>query len=132
MIEKGWGKRLAEARGGVMQSIAAAEFGVGTATLSAYENEKTAPDLRFLIRLCERFGVSLEWIAFGADSAKGPIDQEILRGVIEAVEHEAANSDPKTKAGLILLLYNNELKVVNAERETAEAKAVSGRRKTAS
>jgi transcriptional regulator with XRE-family HTH domain len=132
MIEKGWGKRIQEARGAVSQTIVAAEFGTTKTTISNYEIEKTAPDLRFLIRFCERFGVTLDWIAFGTHVAPGTVELAILRDVIEAVEIETPESDPKTKAATISLLYNQELRVVNAERETAELKAsaVAGKRKS--
>lgn len=131
MIEFGWGNRLKTARGGVSQTIVAAEFGTSKNTISHYETEKSAPDLPFLIRFSQRFNVTLEWIAFGSEPIPAVLDHDVLREVIEAVETDISGGDPKTKAATILMLYNKQVRVINAEREAAELKMSAPTRRRA-
>lgn len=63
------GNRIRIIRGKTNQIHFSAEMGIPQTNLSRYERDVSVPDLGFLIRLADKFDVSLEWLVAG----RGPM-----------------------------------------------------------
>lgn len=59
------GSRIRIIRGKTSQIHFSAEMGIPQTNLSRYERDISVPDLDFLIRLADKFEVSLEWLVAG-------------------------------------------------------------------
>ncbi len=85
-------------------------MGVVVGTYAKYEHATRAPDAVNLIRLHKMTNVDLNWLLTGFESATGPLDFDILKGVIQAIEEETLGIDPVSKARLISRLYSDRIK----------------------
>jgi transcriptional regulator with XRE-family HTH domain len=66
----GIGRRIRELRGAERQIDFAPPLGITQGQLSKMERGETAPPLAMLLRLRERYGVSVDWILTGENLAK--------------------------------------------------------------
>lgn len=117
-----FGQRLRAVRGGRTQAVFAATLGIDPKTLGLYERGERWPDLGLLIRIRLLTGADLNGLATGEIPATGPIDKEVLAGIIQAVEEETPGIDPQAKAKLISRLYSNRIKVHSLGTEANPAK----------
>ena len=82
------GNRLEELRGSVPIAEFAQLFGIHKNTYSNYVKHLNAPDCKFILGVCQKFGVSPNWLLLGA----GPkyLDEQLVRGSsleFESQEH---------------------------------------------
>lgn len=61
--------RLKALRANKNQAEFAEEIGISVRSLSRYENGLGSPDLDTINKICDKFGVSPQWLAFGDGSA---------------------------------------------------------------
>jgi transcriptional regulator with XRE-family HTH domain len=93
---EGWGERLRQAREAaeMTQQGLAELLRVGLSTLQRYENEKTAPDLRVLLKVSELTGWSVERLATGQGAETRPpassIEKKRAARIEGATEREEA------------------------------------------
>lgn len=59
------GQRLFLLRGDMSRKVFAEKLGIGTATLQRYENNERKPDLDFLMKLQDLYGISLDYLVYG-------------------------------------------------------------------
>jgi transcriptional regulator with XRE-family HTH domain len=101
-------------RGDLTQRQFAGKIGVGLSTYVEYEKETRSPNLETLIRIHEATGVDMHWLAAGV-STPSNLDVQVLEGVIEAIELEVPDIDAKSKAKLVVLLYNDRIAALQRE-----------------
>ena len=86
---------------GLSQRQAAADLGVSQALLSHYENGLREPRLEFVVRACDYYGVSADYMLSRAGSSRE--DAEELRGIAESLrslsERAERLADGHTAAG---------------------------------
>jgi len=86
---------------GLSQRQAAADLGVSQALLSHYENGLREPRLEFVVRACDYYGVSADYMLGRAGSSRE--DAEELRGIAESLrslsERAERLADGQTAAG---------------------------------
>ncbi len=119
------GERLAAARSGKSQRVAAELLGIGPTTLSRYERGEVSPDVAFIEKAAELFGVDATWLAFGREVPKAEaapeIERELLESVIVDVRAVIAEANlalaPDKEALLIAILYRHQ--VTEQSDETA-------------
>ncbi len=112
------GKRIKEVRGKVARPAFAASFGLSRNTIQRYETDEGPPDTNFVIALCEKYKIRVEWLLFGeepkylGEPPKVPLaelDRSILTDAIEALEFALQEKGRKieaaTKAEIITELY---------------------------
>jgi transcriptional regulator with XRE-family HTH domain len=62
------GRRIRELRGfDTQQAEFAQMLGVSQSVLSKYERGATEPSLEVLVKLCKRFGKTLDWLVLGIE-----------------------------------------------------------------
>lgn len=66
------GDRIRFIRGMTSQVQFAASLEIAQTKLSRYERNTTVPDLEFLVRLSQKYSVSLEWLITGNASRESP------------------------------------------------------------
>ena len=59
------GGRLKLVRGKLSQTAVAKDMGMPQTTWSTYENNKNQPDTEFLLRVCDMYRISRDWLFFG-------------------------------------------------------------------
>ena len=64
------GERIRELRGTETQKQWEARFGVTRDTIRRYENGKNPPDADFIVKLCQAYNVSADWLLFGKEEKK--------------------------------------------------------------
>lgn len=113
MTKVGWGQRLKETRekaGERNKTTFPYEVGSNRTSWPNFEEELVPPPLDVLIRLKSRTGISLDWLATGEPAVETPLDLDLLRQVIQAIEEETPEIDAASKARLISRLYNDGIK----------------------
>ena len=63
------GERMKELRGLISQHQAAAGVGIKAANWNVYENGKSLPGAKVIIKLCQYYGVSADWL-LGLDNVR--------------------------------------------------------------
>lgn len=107
------GKRLKHLRT-VSQAETARRLGIPQTTWSNYEQDKNKPALVLLDKICQEFGVSLEWLLYGrgpirADAPPLPegaaVSLDIVYDVVETLEEylqgQGRNLSPGLKAEVV-------------------------------
>lgn len=61
------GERIKELRGNIPRHDFAATFSVSRSTMQRYEYDEGPPDIAFVSAVCEKFGVSADWLLFGKE-----------------------------------------------------------------
>lgn len=85
------GSRIRIIRGKTSQIHFSAEIGIPQTNLSRYERDISVPDLDFLIRLADKFEISLEWLVAGRGAMRpGEITEQPTPSV-----HPAAPTAPE-------------------------------------
>ena len=62
MKSKSIGERMKEIRGDISQRQAAALVGIKPQNWNVYEKDQSTPGAEVVIRLCQHFGVSADWL----------------------------------------------------------------------
>lgn len=69
------GERLRSLRGPLSQADFGSELGVSQPTVRNYENGARLPDSDFVKNVCNKFGISADWLLFGKEDQK--IDDDV-------------------------------------------------------
>ena len=79
------GSRLEELRGSIPIADFAQSFGIHKNTYSNYVKQLNVPDCKFILCVCQKFGISPNWLLLGV----GPkyLDEQLIRG--SSIEFES-------------------------------------------
>jgi len=92
---------------GLSQRNVAADLGISQALLSHYENGAREPKLEFVVKMCNYYGVSADYILGRTDTRTGESEQklkEINEALLDLKKHN------KTQADLISKLVTETAK----------------------
>ena len=86
---------------GLSQRLAASGLGVSQALLSHYENGAREPKLEFVVKACDYFGVSADYILGRTDERDGkePVLIENLNSIISELEELKASLEQSCRPG---------------------------------
>jgi transcriptional regulator with XRE-family HTH domain len=82
------GERIRSLRGPESRPNFASRFGISVATLVRYEHGETSPNADFIMKLCENYGVTPDWLIYG-NSAKETENAEVQRTSVAGVTDES-------------------------------------------
>ena len=84
------GSRIKIIRGTANQIQFSADMGIPQTNLSRYERDVSVPDLELLVRLADKYGVSLEWLIAGRGSMRPEGSESIPNELSQPVHHDEA------------------------------------------
>lgn len=91
-------------------------LGVTRQSVSSWENGTTTPDVKIIAAMCERFGVTSDYLIFGDKGGEEPIRQESIKSDLTEQTNQE-NKKSKTKRivkQLILYLFLTIVGIVSA------------------
>lgn len=97
------GKRIFAIRGKESRKVFADDIGVGTDTLQCYENDKSSPDISFLIKLQEMTEYSFDYLVHNHDV----INDKAL------IPEKYDQADNDTQNQLLILLLGVGTAIIN-------------------
>lgn len=111
------GDRIRFIRGMTSQVQFAASLEIAQTKLSRYERNTTVPDLEFLVRLSQKYSVSLEWLITGNASRESP---QTLREVPKRLNTDA-HTDEAASSMVSVSGLRQELAMERMERRELTA-----------
>lgn len=120
------GKRIKYARGAASQDSFSAEINISKGSLGGYERDENLPNTDTVLKICQKTGISLEWLLTGQGHAypehitkEEPASAIPHSGLLERMEKRFAALEEERR------LLNEERRELNTEnrrlnRENAE------------
>lgn len=96
---------LMESRGYSSNNSLSADLGVPAATISRWKTGDRAPDLEYVIRLAEFFGVSIDWLLGFEQDRYSTLPQDVQKLL---KQYALASADDRTVIKAVLAKYKEE------------------------
>ena len=82
------GERLNSLRGKKNLAELGQELGVSPQQLSRIENDKSIPSLELTLKICEHFGVTMDWLIRGVEAEPAKVENQPQAGHISIPVNE--------------------------------------------